>query len=307
MGKLIPIGGNEIPPVEHEGQRVITFEMIDKVHERPSGTASRNFRQNRARFIEGKHFFLMSYQESMSDEFRRSLKANPSTGLTLITEYGYLMLAKSLNDEKAWKVQEQLIDNYFRTKKGAIDFRGYCESINNALMVLGCNVREGKDRVEALAEKVDVGFEDIRSEMNNGFNNFTRLLKLGRKYFKTKDRSDYQEVCRQYLSNKCAACGDVEVVDNKGFKLPGAEFDHWNDRESDNRRKNGWLICKGCNKKFRDEGKDFRESKATEFMYFHKKMKKLEMKREHEDEQQKLFPLTEANNSGQDDPKPTGK
>jgi hypothetical protein len=35
----------------------------------------------------------------------------------LITESGYLMLVKSLQDDLAWKVQRELVNNYFRTKK----------------------------------------------------------------------------------------------------------------------------------------------------------------------------------------------
>ena len=38
-------------------------------------------------------------------------------GTYLITESGYLMLVKSLQDDLAWKVQRELVNNYFRTKK----------------------------------------------------------------------------------------------------------------------------------------------------------------------------------------------
>ena len=77
--------------------------MIDNVHGRTTGTASRNFRQNRDRFIEGKHFF--NIDQSLNDEFRRL--EIPNRGLTLITEFGYLLLAKSLTDDRAWDVQEK--------------------------------------------------------------------------------------------------------------------------------------------------------------------------------------------------------
>ncbi|MBS6504229.1 MAG: ORF6C domain-containing protein, partial [Clostridium sp.] len=35
----------------------------------------------------------------------------------LITESGYLMLVKSLQDDLAWKVQRELVNNYFRVKE----------------------------------------------------------------------------------------------------------------------------------------------------------------------------------------------
>lgn len=36
--------------------------------------------------------------------------------VTLLTESGYLMLAKSFTDDLAWKVQRELVNNYFRAK-----------------------------------------------------------------------------------------------------------------------------------------------------------------------------------------------
>ena len=38
-------------------------------------------------------------------------------GTTLMTEQGYLMLVKSFTDDLAWKVQRQLVNNYFRVPK----------------------------------------------------------------------------------------------------------------------------------------------------------------------------------------------
>ena len=53
---------------EYQEKRVVTFKDIDAVHERPAGTASRNFRKHRNHFIEGVDFFKIT-----SDEFRHTL------------------------------------------------------------------------------------------------------------------------------------------------------------------------------------------------------------------------------------------
>ena len=50
---------------EYNGQRVVTFRDIDMVHNRPEGTAGRNFRKNREYFIEGEDYFKVC-----SDEIR---------------------------------------------------------------------------------------------------------------------------------------------------------------------------------------------------------------------------------------------
>lgn len=100
-----------IPIVEYMGQRVITLATMDKLHRRPEGTAARNFQSNKERFEEGKHFYLVEYNEK--DELRAFGVEVPPRGLIVLTERGYSMLVKSFTDDFAWEVQEQLSDSYF--------------------------------------------------------------------------------------------------------------------------------------------------------------------------------------------------
>lgn len=112
----IQVLSNQLQVKEWEGQRVITFQDIDTVHQRPRGTASRNFRENRNKFIEGTDFF----QVQTPDEIRRGLHLDRHTdSVTLLTESGYLMIVKSLNDDLAWTVQRLLVNYYFRAKEEA--------------------------------------------------------------------------------------------------------------------------------------------------------------------------------------------
>ncbi|OQW93023.1 MAG: hypothetical protein BWK79_13330 [Beggiatoa sp. IS2] len=113
----IEIFGTEIPIIEYQGQRVITFAIIDKVHQRPEGTAKDRFRKNRKRFVEGKDFYLIdSSQKNAFHSFGISI---PPRGLIILTKSGYLMLVKSLTDDLAWKVQRALVNHYFRNKPTA--------------------------------------------------------------------------------------------------------------------------------------------------------------------------------------------
>lgn len=114
------IQGTAIQIKEYKGQRVVTFKDIDTVHKRPDGTASRNFRENRQRFISGVDFYSV---EITNDEFRRQfgISKNAGRSITLITETGYLMLVKSFNDDLAQKVQRELVDSYFRVRGEPIE------------------------------------------------------------------------------------------------------------------------------------------------------------------------------------------
>lgn len=89
----LAINGQDIAIKEYQGQRVVTFKEIDQVHQRPNGTAGRNFRSNHNHFVEGVDYFQLSYEEARSTNF---VERPNSQGLTLLTETGYLMLVKSL-------------------------------------------------------------------------------------------------------------------------------------------------------------------------------------------------------------------
>lgn len=114
MQNLI-IYDREIKIKEFNRQRVVTFKDIDTVHQRPEGTAKRNFRVNKKYLEEGVDYFAVNKDELgtnfvLSYDFGK----NAHTG-TLITESGYLMLVKSFTDDLAWKVQRQLVNVYFKS------------------------------------------------------------------------------------------------------------------------------------------------------------------------------------------------
>lgn len=114
MENSIRINSSKLPIREYNGQRVVTFKDIDAVHGRVVGTARKRFSDNKNRFIEGIDYFDVQMSE------KRTLGFDvPNRGLTLITESGYLMLAKSFTDDLAWKVQRELVNNYFRDKTPA--------------------------------------------------------------------------------------------------------------------------------------------------------------------------------------------
>ncbi|RCL04141.1 MAG: hypothetical protein JSC189_000189 [Candidatus Tokpelaia sp. JSC189] len=55
----IAISSIEIERITYKAEPVVTLAMIDKVHERPKGTAGRNFRENRERFVKGEDYLTV--------------------------------------------------------------------------------------------------------------------------------------------------------------------------------------------------------------------------------------------------------
>lgn len=106
--------------IERAGERVLTTAQLAESYGTTADEISINFHRNKARFIEGKHFHLLT------GESLRALKrdlANCNLAIPknvnryyLWTERGALLHAKSLNTDKAWKVYDFLVEYYFRAK-----------------------------------------------------------------------------------------------------------------------------------------------------------------------------------------------
>ena len=117
MTELVKIEDTELTIREYNGQRVVTFKDIDTVHKNKSGTAYRNFSRNKKHFIEGTHFFVLKKENSNVTICHNRNIVVPNKGLTVLTERGYLLVAKSFNDDLSWKVQDQLVDTYFKARE----------------------------------------------------------------------------------------------------------------------------------------------------------------------------------------------
>ena len=108
---------NQVPSLKvWNGQRVVTFKDIDEVHQRPSGTAKRNYNKNKKHFIENKDYFKISPYEFRT-AFDVDMDERQQNEIMLFTEVGYLMLVKSFRDDLSWSVQRQLVTGYFRGKE----------------------------------------------------------------------------------------------------------------------------------------------------------------------------------------------
>lgn len=107
----ISIANTNITIKEYQGQRVVTFKDIDTIHQRPDGTARRNFNTNKKHFVEGEDFFVRN-----SYEAKNEYGLIAPNGVILVAESGYLMLVKSFTDDLSWDIQRELVKTYFRVK-----------------------------------------------------------------------------------------------------------------------------------------------------------------------------------------------
>lgn len=116
MSDVMKVENTEMQIREYNGQRVVTFKDIDRVHENKAGAARRNFNRNKKRFMQGVDFFILTKEFSNESNCPIRNISIPNRWITVLTETGYLMIVKSFTDDLSWSVQRQLVNNYFEKR-----------------------------------------------------------------------------------------------------------------------------------------------------------------------------------------------
>lgn len=187
MNQLITINEHDLTVKEYEGVRVVTLKDIDQLHERPEGTARRNFNTNRNHFIESTDFFKVCASEIRTHNIME-ISSRAHEDVTLITESGYLMLVKSFTDDLAWDVQRQLVNTYFRAK----DIQTSLSDLSPQLQLLISMEMEQKRQAEQLA---------IMEEKVDGIRNLVGI-----------NPNDWREDCRKLIVRIAHVLGGNEYI-----------------------------------------------------------------------------------------------
>ena len=101
--------------IEYVGERVITLDMVDKLH----GTkdqASRNFDRYRKQFTEGTHYFCVPYFEWKHWNLTGENGGHRGNKIVL-TKRGYALLLKTMDDQLAWDINKHIIESFFLTEE----------------------------------------------------------------------------------------------------------------------------------------------------------------------------------------------
>lgn len=111
---------NELQITELNGQRVLTTQQIAEGYGTDSASITKNFNNNKSRFCEGKHFFLLKGADLK--DFKSNIQNLDAVGkfanqLYLWTEKGALLHAKSLGTDEAWDMYDILVDTYFKVQE----------------------------------------------------------------------------------------------------------------------------------------------------------------------------------------------
>lgn len=189
--QIVKINNTDLSVKEFNEQRAVTFKDIDMLHERVEGTAKRNFNEHKKHLIKDVDYFEVKQSDFQKYEIR-TLEI-PNRGLTLITESGYLMLVKSLQDDLAWKVQRELVNNYFRVKsRQALNTSKLSKELK-AILMLDEKTVEMDNRITNLEERmtIETGSQKVLCDLVNkkvmavlGGKDTPAYRELGKKVFR---------------------------------------------------------------------------------------------------------------------------
>ena len=108
---------NELTVLEHNSIRVMTTVQLAEAYGCRAIHIQQNFKNNRARFVEGKHYFklegadLKAFKDSL--ENIESVVGSRAPSLILWTKRGAARHSKMLGTERAWDVFDELEESYF--------------------------------------------------------------------------------------------------------------------------------------------------------------------------------------------------
>ena len=163
---------NHLQTIEYADNRVLTTQQLAEVYETDVKNIQMNFKRNKRRFVEGKHYHLLKGEDLKAFKNSPTLSGSVdkhATQLILWTEKGADRHCKILDTDKAWEQFDNLEETYFRVKEqAAISVEGLSTEMQ-ALLMHDRKLVEQDKRITALEnnEKISSGQRrDIRKAVN---------------------------------------------------------------------------------------------------------------------------------------------
>lgn len=181
--ELVKINNQEITVKIFNNKRVVTFKDIDLVHNRPEGTAKRNFNANKKHFIEGEDYFKVpfnykSVNEQSLFDFATRIKCNsgidyagfiyiavdPQNRLLKIgrTKNKIQRRISSLNVGRSKKITEYEYFNCKDTLKAEKNIHKLLSDFQRTGEWFEISIDEARDVIKREIEKIDQGYKSLK-------------------------------------------------------------------------------------------------------------------------------------------------
>ena len=137
-----------------EGKKAMLVKDIAEIHGRPVFKVNELINRNIKRFKDG--IDVIDLKENnfaifLKDSGFNQAQINASKNIYLLSERGYAKLLKILEDDKAWEIYDELVDNYFSMRSEQKRLPNTRETIQQLLLQ---GVEEVNQRVDVMEERI---------------------------------------------------------------------------------------------------------------------------------------------------------
>ncbi|MDP4116190.1 MAG: ORF6N domain-containing protein [Bacteroidota bacterium] len=191
-------------PTEYKSQRILTTQQIAELYSTDAKIIRNNYLRNQDKYIPGIHFYVLEGEELQAFKATPQIDVPPNINVMYIwTERGAFRHAKSLNNDKAWEVYDQLVENYFKSK----ELKEYTEKLSpqtKLLLQLSESIAKAEleqqeikqiavraqQAVEVIKDTIITQPDNWRKDINRMFNRIVEAI--GSQQFQELRNESYQ-------------------------------------------------------------------------------------------------------------------
>lgn len=212
MNQLKVIGREHIDQYEFTGieggfgkdKKAMLVKDIANIHDQPLGEINRRINDNRKRFKDGVDIIDLKTVMGLShNEFGFTQNSwNRLANAYLLSERGYSKLLKILEDDKAWEIYDQLVDNYFnmRSQLGTTQLSPELQFMQGVVDKLAASERTQQrleTKIDGVSEIVATSTMDWRNETSHLISKIARQQGNTGESYKMTRNDIYDEVDRR--------------------------------------------------------------------------------------------------------------
>lgn len=216
-----------------EDKKAMTVNDIAAIHEREVKVINQAINMNIHRFIDGVDIIDLKSVVNQIDleKFGYTQNAvNRSNNIYILSERGYAKLLKILEDDTAWKIYDQLVDNYFNMK-ATLDTTNlspelqFMNSVVQSLAKQELETKRIETKVDNITEIVALNSTDWRKDSRTLINKMAKT-QGGYEAYREVQADIYQELDRRAgsslktrVTNKRRRMADEGASKSKRDKL----------------------------------------------------------------------------------------
>lgn len=212
MNQLKVIGREHIGQYEFTGieggfgkdKKAMLVKDIANIHDQPLGEINRRINDNRKRFKDGVDIIDLKTVMGLShNEFGFTQNAwNRLVNAYLLSERGYSKLLKILEDDKAWEIYDQLVDNYFDMRSQLDTTRlspelQFMQGVVDKLAASERTQHRLENKIDGVSEIVATSTMDWRNETSHLISKIARQQGNTGESYKMTRNDIYDEVDRR--------------------------------------------------------------------------------------------------------------